>query len=51
LLHHDEVTALVAGPARQAPHLELAANAMNIDLSDEEFAEIESWFARAITDR
>jgi aryl-alcohol dehydrogenase-like predicted oxidoreductase len=47
LLHHHEVTAVVAGPARRAPHLELAAHAVEVDLSDEEFAEIESWFASA----
>jgi len=47
LLHHREVTAVVAGPARRAPHLELAAHAVDVDLSDEEFAEIQSWFAFA----
>ena len=47
LLHHHEVTAVVAGPARRAPHLELAAHAVDVDLADEEFAKIESWFASA----
>ena len=45
LLHHREVTAVVTGPARGAPHLELAARAVDVDLSDADFAEIESWFA------
>ena len=47
LLHHREVTAVVTGPARGSPHLELAAQAAGVVLSDAEFAEIESWFASA----
>ncbi len=47
LLHHREVTAVVTGPARRSPHLELAARALEVVLSDRDFAEIESWFASA----
>lgn len=47
LLHHREVTAIVTGPARGSPHLELAAQAVDVVLSDADFAEIESWFASA----
>lgn len=47
LLHHREVTAVVTGPARGSPHLELAARALEVVLSDTDFAEIESWFASA----
>jgi aryl-alcohol dehydrogenase-like predicted oxidoreductase len=49
LLHHREVTAVVTGPARGSPHLELAARALEVVLSDTDFAEIESWFASATT--
>jgi aryl-alcohol dehydrogenase-like predicted oxidoreductase len=51
LLHHREVTAVVTGPASGSPHLELAARVVGIVLSDEDFAEIESWFASAATSR
>jgi aryl-alcohol dehydrogenase-like predicted oxidoreductase len=47
LLHHREVTAVVTGPARGSPHLELAARAADATLSDADFTEIESWFAAA----
>lgn len=47
LLHHREVSAVVTGPARRSPHLELAARAVDVVLSDADFAEIESWFASA----
>jgi aryl-alcohol dehydrogenase-like predicted oxidoreductase len=47
LLHNREVTAVVTGPARGSPHLELAARALEVVLSDTDFAEIESWFASA----
>jgi 1-deoxyxylulose-5-phosphate synthase len=49
LLHHREVTAVITGPARGSPHLELAAQAVDVALSDADFAEIESWFATAAT--
>jgi aryl-alcohol dehydrogenase-like predicted oxidoreductase len=45
LLDHREVTAVVTGPARGSPHLDLAAQAADVVLSDADFAEIESWFA------
>jgi len=45
LLHHRDVTAVVTGPSRRSPHLELAAQAADVVLSDADFAEIESWFA------
>jgi aryl-alcohol dehydrogenase-like predicted oxidoreductase len=44
LLHHRDVTAVVTGPARGSPHLELAARAVEVVLSDADFAAIESWF-------
>jgi aryl-alcohol dehydrogenase-like predicted oxidoreductase len=47
LLHHRDVTAVVTGPARRSPHLELAAQAVDVVLSDADFVEIESWFASA----
>jgi 1-deoxyxylulose-5-phosphate synthase len=49
LLHHRDVTAVITGPARGSPHLELAAQAVDVALSDADFAEIESWFATAAT--
>ncbi len=45
LLHDREVSAVVTGPARASPHLELAARALDVVLSDADFAEIGSWFA------
>jgi len=47
LLHHRDVTAVVTGPARRSPHLGLAAQAVDVVLSDADFAEIESWFVAA----
>ena len=47
LLHHREVTAVITGPARGSPHLELAARALDVALSDADCAETESWFASA----
>jgi aryl-alcohol dehydrogenase-like predicted oxidoreductase len=44
LLHHRDVTAVITGPARRSPHLELAARAVEVVLSDADFAAIESWF-------
>jgi aryl-alcohol dehydrogenase-like predicted oxidoreductase len=49
LVHHREVTAVITGPARGSPHLELAAQTVDVALSDADFAEIESWFATAAT--
>ncbi len=51
LLHHREVTAPVFGPARSSPHLVLATRALDIVLSDGDFAEIESWFASSVADQ
>ena len=45
LLHHQDVTAVVTGPSRRSPHLELADQAIGVEMSPEEWAEIESWFA------
>jgi aryl-alcohol dehydrogenase-like predicted oxidoreductase len=44
LLHHRDVTAVVTGPGRGSPHLDLAARAAEVVLSDADFAGIESWF-------
>jgi len=49
LLYHRDVTAVVTGPSRRSPHLELAAQAIDVVLTDTDFAEIESWFASAGT--
>ncbi len=47
LLNHRDVTAVVTGPARLSPHLGLAAQAVDVVMSDADFAEIESWFVAA----
>ncbi len=47
LLHHRDVTAVITGPSRRAPHLGLASQAVDVVLSDSDFAEIESRFASA----
>ena len=47
LLHHRHVTAVVTGPARGSPHLELPAQAVDVLLSEADFDEIESWFVSA----
>ena len=47
LIHHDDVTALITGPARSAPHLELAAIALEVDLNPEVFAELGERFRAA----
>jgi 1-deoxyxylulose-5-phosphate synthase len=44
LLHHRQVTAIVTGPSRRAPHLELAAQSVDVALSEADFTQIESWF-------
>lgn len=43
LLHHRQVTAIVTGPTRRAPHLELAAQSVDVVLSEADFTQIESW--------
>jgi 1-deoxyxylulose-5-phosphate synthase len=45
LLHQTDVSAPIIGPARLRPHLGLAASALDVSLSDDEAAEIASWFA------
>ena len=47
LLHHRHVTSVITGPARGSPHLELAAQAVDVVLPAPEFQEIESWFVSA----
>jgi 1-deoxyxylulose-5-phosphate synthase len=47
LLHHRQVTSVVTGPSRRSPHLELAAQAVDIVLLEAEFQGIESWFVSA----
>lgn len=51
LLHHRQVTALVVGPARRVPHLDLAAQAMKVEMSDDEFAGIRKVFPDAPPDQ
>ena len=45
LLHRQGVTAVVTGPSRRSPHLELAAKAIGVTMPASDSAEIESWFA------
>jgi aryl-alcohol dehydrogenase-like predicted oxidoreductase len=47
LLHHADVTAVVTGPSRRAPHLGLASQALEVALSDAEFTHFEASFASA----
>lgn len=47
LLHHPDVTAVVTGPSRRAPHLGLASQALEVELSDAEFTHFEASFASA----
>jgi aryl-alcohol dehydrogenase-like predicted oxidoreductase len=47
LLHHRQVTSVVTGPSRRAPHLELPTLALDVVLSEADFDEIESWFVSA----
>jgi aryl-alcohol dehydrogenase-like predicted oxidoreductase len=44
LLRREDVSAFIAGPSRRAPHLELAAQAATLAVTDEDVADIESWF-------
>jgi len=46
-LEHSDVTAVVTGSSRSAPHLTLAREAMKVELSRAEFAEIDKWFTVA----
>ena len=47
LMHHDEVTALITGPGRTAPHLQVAAEALRVELDDETVAELTESFRSA----
>jgi aryl-alcohol dehydrogenase-like predicted oxidoreductase len=47
LMHHPHVAAPVIGPSRTAPHLELAQQAVSIELSPGDHDRIRSWFANA----
>jgi 1-deoxyxylulose-5-phosphate synthase len=44
LLGRDDVTAVVIGPSRTAPHLGLGVRALGVDLPRDVAAEIGSWF-------
>ena len=48
LIHHDAVTALISGPARSAPHLGLAAEALRVALTPKQHAEITGGFRHAL---
>ena len=48
VIHHDAVTALISGPARSAPHLGLAAEALRVELTPVQHAEITAWFRNAL---
>lgn len=47
LVRHDEVTALITGPARATPHLEVAAQAMTVTLDDDTFDRLTASFRHA----
>lgn len=47
LLNHPGVTSLVTGPSSRPPHLQLAAQATNISVTEHDFDEIASWFVSA----
>jgi len=47
LLHNPDVTAVVTGPSRTSPHLDLAAQALDTTLTADETIEIRSWFERS----
>lgn len=47
LIRHDDVTALITGPARTAPHLELAAQAVALTLDDDTFDHLTALFRDA----
>lgn len=47
LAHHPDVTASVVGPSRHGPHLSLARQALEVELTATEFHEIGDWFSRA----
>ncbi|MGH8972303.1 MAG: aldo/keto reductase [Acidimicrobiia bacterium] len=48
LLHDHAVAALITGPARNAPHLGLATEALRFDMDPDLHAEIGDWFRSAL---
>ena len=47
LIHHDDVTALITGPGRTAPHLTVAAEALRVELDHETASELTEAFCSA----
>jgi aryl-alcohol dehydrogenase-like predicted oxidoreductase len=47
ILHEPTVTAPVFGPSRRVPHLTTAVEAVNVELTSDEHAEITGWFRDA----
>ena len=47
LIHHNEVSALITGPGRTAPHLEVAAEALRVELDHESVTELTEAFRSA----
>jgi aryl-alcohol dehydrogenase-like predicted oxidoreductase len=47
LVHRDDVTALITGPARSAPYVGLAAEAFGVRLPDDVADELTRRFAAA----
>jgi aryl-alcohol dehydrogenase-like predicted oxidoreductase len=47
LMHHEEVTALITGPGRTAPHLQVAAEALRVNLDAETVTELTESFRSA----
>lgn len=48
VLHHDAVTACIPGPARTAPHLAVADEALRCEVDADLHAEITDWFLTAL---
>ena len=44
---HDEVSALITGPGRTAPHLNVAAEALRVELDHESVTELTQAFRSA----
>jgi aryl-alcohol dehydrogenase-like predicted oxidoreductase len=44
VMHHPQVSAPISGPSRAAEHLQIAREALELDLDDSEWQEIAAWF-------
>jgi aryl-alcohol dehydrogenase-like predicted oxidoreductase len=48
LAHRNDVTALITGPSRAAPHLGIAAEALELELASGVVEEVTEWFRTAV---